>query len=159
MFSISLDLDEATVAAIGQQAEALVGPACAQGIRLGLDAGVQEAKTNHRYQDRSEDGLTKSIGGRVMSSDSGGAEGIFEATAEHASHVEEGTPPHEILPRSKRALHWNTGSGDVFAGRVEHPGTQAQPFMEPASKVVDEVARREIEIDLTARLQRLLGGT
>lgn len=75
------------------------------------------------------------------------------AAAPHALHVEYGTDPHEIRPKAnrasfgpnlsgynsqntpvgKRALRWGGGaSGWIFAKKVNHPGTTAQPYMEPA---------------------------
>jgi len=60
---------------------------------------------------------------------------------EYAPYVEFGTDPHVITPDSKEALQWNdpeTGE-PVFAKRVEHPGTDEQPFLLPA---VDAVRSR-----------------
>jgi len=60
---------------------------------------------------------------------------------EYAPYVEFGTDPHVITPDSKEALQWTdpeTGE-PVFAKRVEHPGTESQPFLLPA---VDAVRSR-----------------
>ena len=40
-----------------------------------------------------------------------------------ATWVEDGTRPHDIVPTTKKALHWGGPGGDVFATRVQHPGT------------------------------------
>lgn len=67
--------------------------------------------------------------------------------------VEFGTKPHEITPRAAKALAWASGPaggphrrlsgrprkgtarGDmVFAMRVHHPGTRADPFMVPGAR-------------------------
>lgn len=76
----------------------------------------------------------------------------FGAYAPYAAAVEFGTGPHIIEPRKDRAeasgqlrtnphLRWKTdGGGEVFAKRVKHPGTTAQPFMRPA---VDTVRKKE----------------
>jgi hypothetical protein len=46
--------------------------------------------------------------------------------------VEFGTPPHTIEASPGKTLHWVNESGDdVFAKRVEHPGTRANPFIRP----------------------------
>jgi len=48
--------------------------------------------------------------------------------------VREGTKPHKILPRYKKALHWASGGGaaeggqDFFATEVNHPGTKPNPY-------------------------------
>jgi hypothetical protein len=75
------------------------------------------------------------------------------ASARYASFVEFGTRPHEITPNAKKALRWAasasgrrlTGSptkaaqrgaqgGVVFATRVHHPGTRAEPYLLPGAK-------------------------
>jgi bacteriophage HK97-gp10 putative tail-component len=68
------------------------------------------------------------------------------ATAAYAAAVEFGTRPHTIVPRRKKALRFAPGgsgrlSGSprkggavVFAKRVNHPGTKAQPFMRPGAE-------------------------
>ena len=46
-----------------------------------------------------------------------------------------GTKPHEIVPVRAKALHWINDAGqDVFAKRVWHPGTTAEPHITPALK-------------------------
>lgn len=48
----------------------------------------------------------------------------------YASDVELGTPPHVILPRNKKALYWP--GADHPVARVNHPGTEPQPYLRPA---------------------------
>ena len=76
-----------------------------------------------------------------------------KATANYAAAVELGTRPHVIRPRNKKALRFapggsgvrlsgspRTGSSVVFAKKVNHPGTKAQPYMVPgATKAVREL--------------------
>ena len=75
------------------------------------------------------------------------------ASASYAAYVEQGTRPHEIRPRNRKALRWAASSGDArlsgtprsggrvrFAKRVQHPGTRAQPFMVPGAKKAVEDA-------------------
>lgn len=73
------------------------------------------------------------------------------ASASYAAYVEQGTRPHVIRPKNRKALRWAASSGDArlsgsprtggrvrFAKRVQHPGTRAQPFMIPgAQKAVE----------------------
>lgn len=68
------------------------------------------------------------------------------ATAGYAAFVEFGTKAHDIVPRAKKALRFavggnarlsgspRTGAPVVFAKRVRHPGTRAQPYMLPGAK-------------------------
>lgn len=50
-------------------------------------------------------------------------EGIF-----YGEFVREGTPPHEIRPKKAKALHFMYEGKDVFAMKVNHPGTRANPY-------------------------------
>lgn len=45
-------------------------------------------------------------------------------------YVEYGTAPHEIRPKAKKALFWEGAAHPV--GKVDHPGTAAQPYLRPA---------------------------
>lgn len=47
----------------------------------------------------------------------------------YAVFVHEGTAPHEIRPRFAKALAFEIGGVTIFAKRVQHPGTHAQPFL------------------------------
>jgi hypothetical protein len=55
-------------------------------------------------------------------------------TVDYAVMVEDGTRPHIIRPRNKRALRFRPGGSGryVFAKFVRHPGTRPQPFMDRA---------------------------
>lgn len=79
------------------------------------------------------------------------------ATANYAAYVELGTRPHDIVPRSKKALRFAVGSGAtlagkprkgasvVFAKRVHHPGTKPKPFMVPGARnAVEQVGFKEV---------------
>ncbi len=47
-----------------------------------------------------------------------------------AAFVEFGTPPHVITPKTKKVLRWLDSAGvAIFAKKVNHPGTQPNPFM------------------------------
>lgn len=47
-----------------------------------------------------------------------------------------GTEPHTIRPRRKKALRFVSGGRVVFAMRVRHPGTRANPFLTRALDVL-----------------------
>ena len=42
--------------------------------------------------------------------------------------VREGTMPHEILPKKARVLRFVVNGVEVFASRVNHPGTKPNPY-------------------------------
>lgn len=49
-----------------------------------------------------------------------------------------GTEPHVIVPRRRRrkALRFTSGGSVVFARRVQHPGSRANPFLTRALEVL-----------------------
>lgn len=74
------------------------------------------------------------------------------SVARYAPHVEFGTKPHPIVPRSRKSLFWVRYAGGAqvnrirgkeatetvftFARSVNHPGTRPQPFLNPALDAV-----------------------
>lgn len=80
------------------------------------------------------------------------------ASARYAAYVEHGTRPHEITPQAKKALRFaasasgrrlsgspRRGAAVVFATRVHHPGTKAQPYLLPgAKKAVNDAGAKVI---------------
>lgn len=57
---------------------------------------------------------------------------VVGSNEEHAPFVEFGTAPHTITPNGAQVLNFTVNGTDVFAGRVDHPGTDAQPYLRPA---------------------------
>ena len=58
-------------------------------------------------------------------------------TASYAPFVSLGTLPHEIRPRNARVLAFPGGGdsgGMIFAARVQHPGTQPNPYLQLAAE-------------------------
>lgn len=51
------------------------------------------------------------------------------AARPYAIFVHEGTAPHLIVPVNAKVLRFEAGGGVVFAARVQHPGTAANPFL------------------------------
>jgi hypothetical protein len=48
---------------------------------------------------------------------------------DYAFHVEFGTRPHIIRPKTAGSLHWKSEGKDVFRMMVHHPGTEPNPFI------------------------------
>jgi hypothetical protein len=53
-------------------------------------------------------------------------------SVKYARWVEEGTGPHVILPRHKKALFWP--GADHPVRMVFHPGTKARPYLVPSAE-------------------------
>lgn len=92
--------------------------------------------------------LRRSMGKRSLL---GGLAAEIFNTAEYAAHVEFGTRPHEIRPRTRRVLSWVRYGQRFFARRVRHPGTRPQPFLFPSwedhrqafiSRIIQELRRQ-----------------
>lgn len=59
------------------------------------------------------------------------------ADTDYSSAVERGTKPHEIVPRRASVLRFPSKAGGVvYAHKVNHPGTQPNPFMDRALRSV-----------------------
>jgi hypothetical protein len=61
-----------------------------------------------------------------------GRSGLTKYLGYHMS----GSHPHIIRPRRRRALRFTSDGAVVFARRVRHPGTRANPFLTRALEVL-----------------------
>ena len=128
-----------------------------QEIRRGLLESCRlvqsEARAKHRFRSRNGN-LEKAV---VYDVDAERAEGVIsidDVLAPYGVFVHEGTRPHEIHPKHKKALRWPYGQEFHFAKVVHHPGTQPDQFLYEAadrsreeinaifSRHVDEAFRR-----------------
>lgn len=57
---------------------------------------------------------------------------------QHASYIEDGSPPHEIRARNAKALRFVSGGETVFRKVVHHPGTKPTKFFEHATEVASQ---------------------
>lgn len=72
--------------------------------------------------------------------------GGVENKTKYAMFVHEGTKPHVIVPRRRKVLAWvPRGGNTVFARRVEHPGTKAQPWLARSAELA--ARRRGMRFD------------
>jgi len=61
---------------------------------------------------------------------------------EYAKYVEYGTPPHDIVPKDKKALAFKKGGKKIVVKKVRHPGTRPQmPFRKTLMKVAKPVSK------------------
>lgn len=137
------------------------------GVRDAVDtackAGAAEAKRNHKFQRRSGE-LEDGISGQQISSSARGAKGEVVSTSAHSGYVNDGTPAHMIYPKAaagtmgplpagqsrgrgkgRRALAFEVGGEMVFAAKVSHPGTTADPFFDRGVAETDRVLTAEVD--------------
>lgn len=97
------------------------------------EAGTQEAKRLAPTSPHGHDGLPsghlRSSIGWDLGRDSEGLYADIRTDADEALYVEFGTRPHSIDVRSASVL---TNGSQFFGRHVDHPGTDAQPFLRPA---------------------------
>lgn len=86
--------------------------------------------------------LKSSIQGIVLGWVGEVLEGEVGTRLEYAEFVEEGTDPHTI---TGSPLHFESGTEDVFATSVQHPGTEPNPFLEPAVEENQQWAFEQFE--------------
>lgn len=58
---------------------------------------------------------------------------------DYGADVEFGTSPHIIRPKSMKALKFKAGGKTIFAKKIMHPGTSAQPFFRPSLDQVKQI--------------------
>ncbi|TDC23418.1 hypothetical protein E1265_12840 [Streptomyces sp. 8K308] len=58
-----------------------------------------------------------------------GLTGVVRCDHPAVRYVLDGTRPHIIRPRRRRALRFTVGGRSVFAAYVRHPGTRANNFL------------------------------
>lgn len=78
--------------------------------------------------------------------------GTLGAYTPYASYVEDGTEPHEIRARNRKALKIPAkGGGFYFAKSVQHPGTKPVRFMLAAVESVDMTTILDHALDRAAQ--------
>lgn len=94
-------------------------------LNAGLQNSVTEIQSNVRQRAPHKTGnLQRSV---LTSVNYPTAQVIVDEV--YGTYVENGTAPHDIFPKNKKALYWNGAFSPVKA--VHHPGTRAQPFFAP----------------------------
>lgn len=105
------------------------------------------AQEQHRYATNTGN-LEKATDYRITDSGMQGVVFLDSNVAKYAPFVHEGTAAHLIRPKNKTILRFvpRGGNGFIFARKVFHPGTKADPFLYDA-------LRRNIEniTDIFAR--------
>ncbi|NRA02835.1 MAG: HK97 gp10 family phage protein [Myxococcales bacterium] len=144
---LELDIDalKESVAGVEQELAQTIPLA----LKLGGDMVAVHARQNHDYKDQTGQ-LTNSIeAGEVSGSfEAGNLEITVSAGAPYGLAVEEGTAPHVIRPRHRKALRWPVAGGAngfAFAKSVNHPGTQGTFFLKKAGEAKLEAVAGVLE--------------
>lgn len=91
------------------------------------EAAALVERSAKEYCHRKTGDLARSITHEI---DVEGKTARIGSNLEYAPMVELGTLPHEILPDTKEALYWEDAENPY--ARVQHPGAEEQPFLQPA---------------------------
>lgn len=169
--SYTFDLTEFRTRSVGTQRIMALGTRRA--VQVALDAGAVHARSEHKHK-RQTGRLTSpaELRGELRQADSTGAWGYLINYTPYGAYVEYGTKPHKIWPMAGHgligpvrdnqrrrvggkgaehivgrgiALRFRVGGMIVFAKYVNHPGTAAMPFMQPAAEYAGLVLVRETE--------------
>lgn len=87
----------------------------------------------------------------VIEEIAGGYRAVIGSNVEYAADVEFGTGPHTI---TGNPLRFTTGGEVVFATKVNHPGTPAQPYLGPALRASEDYVTRRLKEAWTAAKRR-----
>jgi len=133
-----------------------------QRAMMGQLGNIVVAKAKEKVPQKTRE-LHRSIGITDLSDD----RVVIAARKDYAPDVEFGTKAHVIRPRRRRALRFavtsagrrlsgspRRGASVVFARRVKHPGTRAQPYMRPARDHVKRVAPAAMRESIIVRWNR-----
>lgn len=118
------------------------GPQMAQRITEAIRAHAPVGKGSPDHQGG---GLRDGLAGKVLDESNGGLRIGITSDKDYANYVVRGTQPHVIEARNARALRfWVEGDTLRFATRVNHPGTQANPFFRQATDEIRSIVQEEV---------------
>lgn len=143
------------------------------GLRRAVDhavtIGVKKARSEHVWQDRTR-ATRDALRGEVRAIQRGGSGNwgpVDTKAGENAVRLATGTRPHEIRPKlgadvqgpvrpgqsrargaGRRFLAFPVGGQTVFARKVNHPGTSADPYLDLAAHATGEELFMAVEAAL-----------
>ena len=132
-----------------------------QAVKASTEAVAEEAKDHHEYHTK-HGFLEKSVTTDYRKSGLVGVVFLDPKIAPYGPIVHEGSPPHVIRPKVKRALRWASGGRFIFAKTVHHPGYKGDAFLYRALETTDDeidaifgryidLAKEDIESAITAK--------
>jgi hypothetical protein len=81
---------------------------------------------------RAPGGMKARIRAQVRRTGTGDFQGVIKVDHPAALYVLNGTRPHRIVPRTKKALRFTVGGQVVYATLVNHPGNKPNNFLKEA---------------------------
>lgn len=78
--------------------------------------------------------------------------GVSARGAKYWVDIEYGTAPHVITPKKSKALRFQIGKDEVYAKKVQHPGTAPNPFVKRAVNTLR--SRKMVQQAFRASLQK-----
>lgn len=113
-----------------------ITPGAKKQLMLAMRGAVRDiqvsAREHHKFTTRRGD-AERSIDTDIKSGRDS-LVGTVGTTRKITIFLHQGTPRHRIQPRRKLALRWTAGGDFVFAKRVNHPGTDKDPFLFDAAR-------------------------
>lgn len=71
--------------------------------------------------------------------------------APYARFVHDGTRPHLILPKNKKALRWAAGGKFFFSKSVKHPGNKPDRWMDRAAALAPKIFEQQLQRIISQR--------
>ena len=81
---------------------------------------------------RAPGGMKARIRAQIRRTGTGDFQGVIKVDHPAALYVLNGTRPHRIVPRTKKALRFTVGGQVVYATLVNHPGNKPNNFLNEA---------------------------
>lgn len=131
----------------------------ARNLRIAVKEGAaiiqREARQTHRFQTR-HGRLERSV--EVSSLGESGASAsatvfLNEAVAGYGAAIHDGSEPHVIMVRNRKALRWPNGGGFSFAPFVHHPGTKPDQFLYTAAELMQPAVETRIQQGVSDAIQ------
>lgn len=118
------------------------------GVRSDANAAARDVvrRISRRVLNRSailcpvDTGRLRASGRMSLREGPRGPQGVVEYPVSYAAAVHDGSRPHTIRARKKKALKFQMGGQTVIVKSVRHPGSQGRPFLRMAA---EEVASAE----------------
>ena len=93
-----------------------------------VERNAPRGETDREWDDGSDD--RERLADSIEINRLGDAEYEVHVAAEHAVYVATRTEPHQITPDDADALHFFVDGQEIFTSLVNHPGTEANDFLE-----------------------------
>lgn len=126
--------------------------AARRAAREEIEPGMRQALNRSRVLTPVDTGRLRSATRSRIRNTLTGVTGELINDVEYAEMVHDGTAPHRITPRRRDGvLRFNIGGRVVYARYVNHPGTQARPFLSQAMRETAQARGWRVRGDFNLR--------